>query len=477
MQSHSAMKTVTGKMSEDQDVAALCAWRSIFLAAVFCVAGPMLFARADGISSGMTNPDDFCVTPGITTPCGDMPVDIPEFDASFIYRFIALQAQHPFDRFAWRAFMAVNWPLDQNRAVLPDGYRNPAAGGARWRGFTPAEDVVSPGIQADEICGRTSGGDDLVLRQFHQVSGDVLVDQAGNYVLYQTRMNAAARNYIEENHLTTVAGRTAFAQSGNAIAFPVATSSPAGVTPGAMILKFAWRVLPDGTNTAGFYTQPARIAVAAADALDGQAACHDVTVGLVGLHIVQRIQSGNGDRWIWATFEHNDNVPLAANAREVNNIIPKNLFPDGCRIPASGDDESYHFWGSESATSGTSFGRAALWGPAPPFARDQAGNTVPPAGIVRCWQLFDGTLETNRHWQQALAGTVWQNYFLVGTQWVGNGGGEPFGVGEVPRFLSNTALESFIQDQPQGSCLGCHSAAQSDAGQKSDFTFLLSPSR
>jgi hypothetical protein len=121
------------------------------------------------------------------------------------------------------------------------------------------------------------------------------------------------------------------------------------------------------------------------------------------------------------------------------------------------------------------FAGQAMWAQQPPYAVDRAGQAIARPQIVRCWRVFDGTQKTNDHWHQALAGSVWANYFLVGTQWIGNGGGVPFGVGEVPRFLSNVALESFIQHQETGTCLGCHNTARSDAGQASNFTFVLAP--
>ena len=95
------------------------------------------------------------------------------------------------------------------------------------------------------------------------------------------------------------------------------------LTPGAQLTKFAWRIITGPADQDRYYTRPARIALAADDTLDGVARCLDVTVGLVGIHLVQRVASGNGDRWIWSSFEHVDNVPLAVNARRPNSIIAK----------------------------------------------------------------------------------------------------------------------------------------------------------
>ncbi len=76
-------------------------------------------------------------------------------------------------------------------------------------------------------------------------------------------------------------------------------------------------------------------------------------------------------------------------------------------------------------------------------------------------------------WREKLAGTVWANYVLIGTQWRGNRGGVLHGRGEVPRFLANSVVETYVQAGMTGSCLGCHATAKTAAGQDADFSFLL----
>ncbi len=191
------------------------------------------------------------------------------------------------------------------------------------------------------------------------------------------------------------------------------------------------------------------------------------------MHLVQRVKSGNGDQWIWPTFEHEQNVPFANNARNPNKILARELFPEGCEVPADTATNTYSFYtGAGPAYSAPS---TTYWADQMPYARDAEARPIPPANLVRCWKVFEGTEALNQSWRSALAGTVWQHYFLVGTQWIGNGGGDPFGNGEVPRFLSNTALESFIQHRDSGTCLGCHDTARTDAGQLSNLTFVLNP--
>ncbi|MHC8491725.1 hypothetical protein ACTU44_03320 [Thalassospira sp. SM2505] len=443
---------------------------------------------------------EFCASGTIDAPCDVAPVDVPEFDASFVYRFLAYHAQRPFDRFSWQGFTALMTPLDK-----PD---QPAL----WESFPTRRDLFSEVPYPNPTCADDLPEGTLLLASYLQTTGDALVDQAGNFVLFETRINPVAARYIQDNDLDQKTGRAAFAKSGNAIEFPKgklfdpASTTLARVEPakvgqpadakdsvippsapgdmGAQLLKFAWRVLPDGANAVspsgqGYYTRPARISLGMDQTLDGKPHCLDVTVALVGLHLVQRVASGNGDRWIWSSFEHVNNVPLAANARRPNSIITDNPFADGCLPPdIQEEDQAYAFYGHQ-----TQKGMAAnqptrgnvKWADQQPFARMASGEPVKGPDIVRCWRLFSGTAEANFIWQRKLEGTVWQNYMLLGTQWIGNPGGATFGVGEVPRYLTNSTLESFMQDQADATCLGCHTRARTDSGQVSNFTFLLDP--
>ncbi|MEQ8391894.1 MAG: hypothetical protein RIB30_12945 [Thalassospira sp.] len=445
---------------------------------------------------------EFCANGIGDQPCAVLPVDVPEFDASFVYRFLAYHAQRPFDRFSWQAFTALMASTDASDNA------------ALWETFPTRRDVLSAVTYPNAACRDGLPNGHLLLASYVQSSGDVLVDQAGNFVLFEARINPVARDYILSKGLETKDGRAAFAKSGAAIDFPIGHmdrvadlaqpvlvangDDDAGTKPaapaiplsapgvmGAQLLKFAWRILPDdpddnaqdvGTGRA-YYTRPARISLGIDQTLDGQPKCLDVTVGLVGLHIVQRVASGNGDRWIWSSFEHVDNVPLAANARRPNSIITDDPFADGCLAPDE-TDQAYAFYGGGTAKGGAanqSIAGDIRWADTRPFARPVSGGALVPPDIVRCWRLFSGTAETNFVWQNKLAGTVWQNYMLLGTQWIGNPGGAPFGVGEVPRYLTNSALESFMQHQSDATCLGCHSRASTDAGQPANLTFLLDP--
>ena len=468
---------------------------------------------------------EFCADGSGAQPCAIAPVDVPEFDASFVYRFLAYHAQRPFDRFSWQAFTALMAPGDAAHDAANDAARDAdldiPGSKAAWQDFPTRRDLFSEVAFPNPSCADDLPDGSLLLASYVQSTGDILIDQAGNFVLYETRINRVAADYIRENGLDQKSGRLAFANGQNPISFPVGHMTPpitatattdstssgssgdtrnavrngasgsdsprippsAPGVMGAQLLKFAWRILPGNNGTKplvdhGYYTRPARISLGPSQTIDGRAKCLDVTVGLVGLHLVQRVQSGNGDRWIWSSFEHIDNVPLASNARRPNSIITDSPFANGCLAPTD-IDRPYAFYGGHGV-GGTAANNPVSgdvkWADSAPYARRLSGEPVGGSDIVRCWRLFSGTAESNFIWQRKLAGTVWQNYMLLGTQWIGNPGGATFGVGEVPRYLTNSALESFMQHQADATCLGCHSRATTDAGQSANFTFLLDPS-
>ena len=410
---------------------------------------------------------DFCFSDDQTSFCPITPTDIPEFSSSFDYRFIAPSVQAPFDRFSWQAFIASQWPLDETGTPISNGFLNPNNGTPRWKTYTNQHDMLATSDQ-EAACSNQTG---LLLSQFRQSSGEALVDSAGNFVLYETRLNPASEAFIRQQRLVTTEERKRYSDSGQEIQFPLQSTGG----PGAQMLKFAWKVMTDADNPSDFLVQEAHVSVAARHAHTGQPKCLSVTVGLVGMHLVQRVPSGNGDRWVWSTFEHTDTAPLATNARGPNSIMVAELFPDGCQAPTDTAGRAHLFFDVQSDTRVNTGHAQALWGDRAPYARDSSGLPIQASRIVRCWDIFEGTRATNGQWQQALQGSALAHYRLVGTQWVGNIGGAPFGTGEVPRYLSNVTLESFIQDKPQGTCLGCHNTANTDAGQPANFTFVLNP--
>jgi hypothetical protein len=94
----------------------------------------------------------------------------------------------------------------------------------------------------------------------------------------------------------------------------------------------------------------------------------------------------------------------------------------------------------------------------PPNKETKPGT---PTQVVRYKKELPDAV--NARWRQALRGTPWECYQLIGAQY-------PIKNPE-PDQLANVVMETYIQ--PQSSCIDCHSTARSQAKQNSDFSFLL----
>jgi hypothetical protein len=176
--------------------------------------------------------------------------------------------------------------------------------------------------------------------------------------------------------------------------------------------------------------------------------CNLITVGLVGLHIVQKTPSR--PQWIWSTFEQIDNVPGGASSGPFayNN-------GDGSPMPAANPD------------------------PWPPIsARPKIFN------VQRLTPINVSTANTNARYQSALQskGGPWQFYQLIMTQWPlqlnppqpipPSQSGEPSstfpGSGATSAF-ANVTLETFDQASIETGCMACHTITQ----QATDFVWSL----
>ncbi len=178
--------------------------------------------------------------------------------------------------------------------------------------------------------------------------------------------------------------------------------------------------------------------------------------------------------WVWSTFEHVDNAPVAVSPADPTSTTP---VPTACAPPPSAGGPFSFF---DAACVGcipntpptpgageTEF----LWAASPPFAARYATPGGFGTQMVRCWSIFAETEAVDAAFRQALRGTPWANYRLVGSQWQGGVEDPLTENGNIPRFLSNPSLETYVQGG--ASCLGCHGAAQTAVGQDANFSFLL----
>jgi len=334
-----------------------------------------------------------------------------------------------------------------------------------WQCFRERDSL----FEQSTACASSNDPAALIIRDLVQADGNVLIDQAGNFTVYQTRVSPVVADFSRQNELHTQAGQAA---AGPGIAFPMGHRAGADhpAAPASILLKTTWRIVtPDPAKD--YLTRRPIIDVPAKHSAAGRPAGHGVTLGMVGMHTVTRTHSGNGGERIWSTFKHRANAPVAAHARGVNSIYSDDPFPGGSTPPSTTTHHNYFAPDCPNCPKNTP-PIAATWADAPPFAVT-GKDPAQPSQIVRCWKIFKSTAAVNALWQARLSGTVLANYMVISTQWRGANNSPLFEHGEGPRFLTNTRMESFQQDANDGPCLGRHAEATTAVGTAPNFSFLL----
>jgi hypothetical protein len=341
-----------------------------------------------------------------------------------------------FDDYSWQMLLALVSPVSE------PGPRPFERFHPRWEVFH--EDGSAPGADPGaNACAAKAGPGDLVLASFPGTPDDIgqtadgslvgpLVAQNGRYVRYLTAYNDVAVKHIADNkwylrsHLPVVP-------------VPRPPLPPVQFPNGSIVVKSAWIDLEGftGEQRGRYYTRTATVR----DPETGK--CEPRTVGLAGLHIVQKTASR--PQWIWTSFEQVDNVPPAEPGGP-----GKYALHDGSAAPMP----------TVNPLSLT------------PLAKQPAT----PFNVVRSEKapIHPNTAETNRQYRKLLAGSVWQNYQLVMTQWPlqpgdqsmpvpANHAGDIFqtfpGEGATSAF-ANVTMETFNQSRPAQGCMMCHNRAR-----------------
>jgi hypothetical protein len=363
------------------------------------------------------------------------------------------------DDFAWREFVALSWPARDGKRGVPDLTRPFGAptrpdpvvwetwksvdelipehpdreAPTEWESFDAAASVGvtdgQPAVKYLGVPGLSPKGagrrkvlgeviqlrdvEDRKLEEIQQpglgnMKNGPLVAQNGTFVRYEVRVNRVAYDFIRSNQYYR--GEKLPGPGEPKLHFP----------EGATHIKAAWMELTDPDDDR-FY----RVRALVRDPMSGQ--FHDRTVGLVGLHIVQR--TPNRRNWVWATFEHVDNTEPVNGAG-----------------PASFNSEN----------------PPAEWSAATHGKQDyKPGNPPPePRNISRKTKLHPVTEAVNRryHAHPEIKNTVWKNYRLVATQWPTHPGDGHLNDRLPPDDVANVTMETYSQNN---SCIRCHRSADS----------------
>jgi hypothetical protein len=372
------------------------------------------------------------------------------------------EVQRLFEVLSWQMFISLNWPLDKDGQPAADitdtGYR----AWEHWKesyevfkdsGAAPKPWDSGPDLPAalrskinpalhEELLFRTSKFTSFDKSKFKvnlkgrpavpQTNEDIdqafsssIWDQSGNVVRYEIRLNKPTVDYIVKNDLYNIDGQIVFSSQKKMVSFPVSTTTQ----PGAIELKFAWKVMKSGTDAdERYFTKRVQVLDSATNK------GIEITVGLVGMHI--GIKTVSSPQWIWATFEQVDNVETNAMTMvHGHSLRPSFNNPDSSTLPIDVF-------------------------PAHRPLKNQIQRVIP---------IPVATQELNRQVQDILkkANSFWQYYQLIGTQWptqpnvaaypllpktyklpdavTNKSGGMP-----TPTYLTNMVMETYFQGETIG---------------------------
>lgn len=434
--------------------------------------------------------------------------------------------QPSFDNIAWQSFVALNWPWDSATSAPSTSLigAKPDAQRVWFATFKTGEEVFGLGssIPSGVTC---DGGDGLptlnrtsklsFVNSDREAMSGALIDAKGNFAVFDARMNPTAADYLTGKNtgldLTTTAGQLKYLKDNGKLegsTFKASLNYPGIGTngaPGAIEIKTAWRVLSDSSEASKYYTTKANIIAKVRPSGSGDGTDHcfaNVTIGLVGMHIAQKITAPAkfANLWSWATFEHVDNAPQGTaskvsqvNAAERKDAGEKDYAPltsAACTVGTS--SASYAFYTActgpaadcksniEPTATKTSSGSSYFWAMQPPYAADYmttlANGQKVGSQVVRCYKPYSSANTVTGMYQAKLkaAGSVFANYRLIGTQWAQQQASvmpyPPFKLQPytAPMYLTNAVQETYFQisgiypppsnlaDFHPGSCITCH---------------------
>jgi len=412
------------------------------------------------------------------------------------------ERQRLFDCLSWLTFVSLNWPAEEGCRGVPDLEASIAEAGDRtlvWETFKEVYEVFQsqdagwnlddrpwPTPQPSAVCSEMAG-DRKVLRmdtkqrstsRVPDVGNEIeqafaggfgtLVDQTPELVRYEVRFNRDEFEYIRDNGFATTADYSYGGPNAGGVTLPDNDTGFQG--HGAIEIKAAWKILGPGDDPDRFLTRE----VIVYDPRNAEQ-CSEVTAGLVGFHVAHKTHWA--PQWVWSTFEQVDNVPPVAG-------------PEG--------GVSYSFFDPECTAPPASVCAPIVMPVMDPQARCCANLQLSPKvfpfpatpnQVTRIDPI--GPTGLNGQFQQALAGTPFESYVLVNTQWpflgrTADGGVAPRPCNPdtfvpiqpvesgcywmVPQHLRNTSMETYMVNYGTGtvplsstSCMECHASAGVDA--------------
>jgi hypothetical protein len=417
--------------------------------------------------------------------------------------------QRGFDFYSWLTFIALNSPAD-GRGIeksMPDTKTKWEENRPRLRNFKQLLDVMLPGGKASKWedekvpppgCRSQYKPGMMVIEMIEETFNQPfktgpLIDQQGNYALFDILMNKQMFDYIQDHGLYSKAEqmseKNAKLKVDFAAGFNPEKGKIIGGDPGAIIIKVSWKVLDPAKDKQKFHTVDALVSMPRSDGQNSEPPCLHKTLGLVGFHVMHKTKTRL--QWIWTSFEHVDNVPEEKEVQSGKLKTSYNFYNPAC----------------DTAKCPVNQTPPRPWNPT--YANGLKFHNPFRSQITRIIPLTDETKKMNKQFQDILGNTVWKNYMLLSTQWpsafpCAQKSVDPPGFGlepntdfekqpdmtcaPAPTYLANSTLETYSQgSEPlaSSSCMACHGNAVSyqqrppdnQLFNQSDFTFMLEKAR
>ena len=412
----------------------------------------------------------------------------------------------------WQSFIALNWPASTTSGAIggqPNEGLNitsptAASGPTVWLTYLSKEQVFQPnaanpgtwtaptlaaptkedpetGKMIPVIGGLSKGTAAGVDDEFDEAgTNSPVIDQNGNYVLFEIRLAQAEFTYIANNkYYNADVQKAAFKTTPPTFkSFPDGVENmppnlPAWAQFGAAEIKASWRILitdpkaPNADIIDRYYTQRVYFKTP-----DGKTE-GPYTVGLVGLHIL-RLTPGTHTTWFWTSFEQVDNLKIFGT-------IPNR--PSGKPLTPS--------FNPGPGTQGPTYPMGYSYQPKPiEFGSPLPDN--PPVNVSRYTPIPSEVETINAKYQGMLKGTVWQYYQMINTL-----NPQPNGPSKLPtppgnditmnvQGMVNSTMETYTQAQKNSTtgaitamnCNDCHAfgypqGAPTNTTEFQVFTFLL----
>lgn len=373
----------------------------------------------------------------------------------------------------WQTYLAPGQVFREN-GLDPGPWNQPALP------FTSLQDPTDPrkllpvlgGFEEKSIYFLTQNPDFGLALYDLAITPNPVVDQLGNYVLLEVRLNQSEHEYFRRTGYYDANRQIEDTDAGKFVFLPTTGTPdlPDWARQGAIEIKASWRILDRKKDifdryftTRAAYLKP-----------DGTVS-EPVTLGLVGLHILRNTPKSKST-WFWTTFEQVDNVKISER--------PVPARPDGSPLSASFNPgpagrEPVYPYGFDTA------GRFdykllsnpdAHYNPVTEPATLNKGDVIPrnppdrPVNCSRVTPIRAEVKRANTTYQAKLRGTVWQYYEMIDVLYP-----DPNGISEVlntdnshwsPKLLVNTpalintTMESYLTYKYStwslDTCQSCH---------------------